>query len=207
MTFFISLMVLMTIFALGMRAQISIYKYSLDSEQKKKVSEKNQQFTEILQNIRTSIFRSRVNTTVYIQTKSSKHGSVDIIYLMDKPDIAIFKDDACIYTSDSVDKDLINKIIESINIRFRSKINDVVEVLGFTFYREDFEKTFGDKFKNINLDSFSLDNTQEDELSNIRRENSKKFDIDEILDKISDLGINSLTLEERVFLENYGKNS
>ncbi len=201
MIFFISLMVIMTVFVLGMKVQNTIYKYSLNNEQKKIISEKNQQFNEILENLRTSIFRSRVNTTVYIQGKSKKHGDVDIIYIMDKPDIAIFKNDTCLYTSDSVDKDIINKIIESINIRFRSKINDVVEVLGFTFYREDFEKTFGGKFKNMKFDSL----IQEDELDSIIKENSKKFDVDEILDKISKFGVNSLTLEERIFLDNYGK--
>ena len=201
MTFFISLMIIMMVFALGMKAQNTIYKYSLDTEQKKKISEKNQEFSEILQNIHSCIFRSRVNTTVYIQTKSSKHGDVDIIYLMDKPDIAIFKGDSCIYTSDSVDEEIITKIIESINIKFRSKINDVVEVLGFTFYREDFEKTFGGKFKNMNFDSL----IQEDGLGSIIKENSKKFDLDEILDKISEFGVNSLTLEERLFLDKYGK--
>jgi len=201
MTFFISLMILMTVFALGMKAHAVIMEYSLNNEQKKVISEKNQQFVEILENLRTSIFRSRVNTTVYIQTKSSKHGDVDIIYLMDKPDIAIFKNDNCLYTSDSVDKEIINRIIESINVRFKSKINDVVEVLGFTFYREDFEKTFGGKFKNLKLDSL----IQEDELDSIIKENSKKFDVDEILDKISQFGVNSLTLEERLFLDKYGK--
>jgi len=201
MMFFISLMIIMTVFVLGMKVQTTIYKYSLNNEQKKIISEKNQQFNEILENLRTSIFRSRVNTTVYIQGKSKKHGDVDIIYIMDKPDIAIFKNDTCLYTSDSVDKDIINKIIESINIRFRSKINDVVEVLGFTFYREDFEKTFGGKFKNMKFDSL----IQEDELDNIINENSKKFDVDEILDKVSQYGVNSLTLEERLFLDNYGK--
>ncbi len=201
MMFFISLMVIMTVFVLGMKVQTTIYKYSLNNEQKKIISEKNQQFNEILENLRTSIFRSRVNTTVYIQGKSKKHGDVDIIYIMDKPDIAIFKNDTCLYTSDSVDKDIINKIIESINIKFRSKINDVVEVLGFTFYREDFEKTFGGKFKNMKFDSL----IQEDELDSIIKENSKKFDVDEILDKISKFGVNSLTLEERIFLDNYGK--
>ncbi len=201
MMFFISLMIIMTVFVLGMKVQTTIYKYSLNNEQKKIISEKNQQFNEILENLRTSIFRSRVNTTVYIQGKSKKHGDVDIIYIMDKPDIAIFKNDTCLYTSDSVDKDIINKIIESINIKFRSKINDVVEVLGFTFYREDFEKTFGGKFKNMKFDSL----IQEDELDSIIKENSKKFDVDEILDKISKFGVNSLTLEERIFLDNYGK--
>ena len=74
-------------------------------------------------------------------------------------------------------------------------------ILGFTFYREDFEKTFGGKFKNMNFDSL----IQEDELGSIIKENSKKFDLDEILDKISEFGVNSLTLEERLFLDKYGK--
>ena len=70
MKFFISLMLLMTVFALGMKAQMSIYKKTLNDELQKKVSEKNQEFSEILNNIHLSEFRSRVNTTVYIQSKT-----------------------------------------------------------------------------------------------------------------------------------------
>lgn len=201
MTFFISLMLLMTVFALGMKAQMSIYKKTLNDELQKKVSEKNQEFSEILNNIHLSEFRSRVNTTVYIQSKTKKHGNVDIIYLMDKPDIAIFKNENCLYTSDSVDVEVVSKIIDRINFKFRHKINDTVEVLGFTFYREDFEKTFGNKFKNLKLDEL----ISEDEIDTIVSQNSKRFDIDEILDKISQFGINSLTFEEKTFLDKYGK--
>lgn len=201
MMFFISLMVIMTTFILGMMVQNSIYKKTLETELKNKVSEKNNEFSEILQNIHLSEFKSRVNTNVYIQSKTKRHGIVDIIYMIDKLDIAIFKNENCIYTSDSVDKDVISKIIDRINFKFRHKINDVVEVLGFTFYREDFEKTFGDKFKNLKLDSF----IQEDEIDSIVKKNTNKFDVDEILDKISSFGINSLTIEERLFLDKYGK--
>ena len=200
MTFFISLMVIMTVFAIGMKVQDSIYKYSIDSELQKKISEKNKEFSEILENIHLSEFKSRVNTTVYIQSKTKRHGVIDIIYMMDKLDIAIFKNENCIYTSESVDKEVLSKIIDRINFKFRSKINDVVEVLGFTFYREDFEKTFGGKFKNLKFDPL-----QDDEIDSIVSKNSKKLDVDEILDKISAFGVHSLTIEERLFLDNYGK--
>ncbi len=201
MTFFISLMVIMTVFAIGMKVQDSIYKYSIDSELQKKISEKNKEFSEILENIHLSEFKSRVNTTVYIQSKTKRHGVIDIIYMMDKLDIAIFKNENCIYTSESVDREVVSKIIDRINFKFRSKINDVVEVLGFTFYREDFEKTFGGKFKNLKFDSL----LQDDEIDSIVSKNSKKLDVDEILDKISAFGVHSLTIEERLFLDNYGK--
>ena len=43
----------------------------------------------------------------------------------------------------------------------------------------------------------------ESEVDQINIENQKKFDIDDILDKISATGIASLTIEERIFLDNY----
>jgi len=193
----------MSVFLLGMRTKNIIVKYELDSELKKKVSEKNEQFSEILNNIKFSKFRSRVNATVYVSSKTSKHGDVDIIYLMDKSDVAIFQGDTCLYTSESVENELIFNIIESINKKFKKNINDTVEVLGFTFYREDFEKTFGGKLKNLNLDI--LNTKEENEIDSIKNENQKKFNIDEILDKISTFGIKTLTTEELEFLDEYGK--
>jgi hypothetical protein len=41
------------------------------------------------------------------------------------------------------------------------------------------------------------------EIEKIKNENKKRFNIDEILDKISSFGIASLTIEERLFLDNY----
>jgi hypothetical protein len=193
----------MSVFLLGMRTKGIIFKYELDSELKKKVSEKNEQFSEILNNIKFSKFRSRVNATVYVSSKTSKHGDVDIIYLMDKSDVAIFQGDTCLYTSESVEQEVILNIIKSINKKFKKNINDTVEVLGFTFYREDFEKTFGGKFKNLNLDTFNT--KDENEIDSIKNENEKKFNIDEILDKISTFGIKILTPEELEFLDEYGK--
>lgn len=203
MIFFISLISFMSVFLLGMKTKGIIFKYELDSELKKKVSEKNEQFSEILNNIKFSKFRSRVNATVYVSSKTSKHGDVDIIYLMDKSDVAIFQGDTCLYTSESVEQEVIFNIIQSINKKFKKNINDTVEVLGFTFYREDFEKTFGGKFKNLNLDTFGT--KEENEIDSIKNENEKKFNIDEILDKISAFGIKVLTPEELEFLDQYGK--
>jgi hypothetical protein len=122
---------------------------------------------------------------------------------MDKSDVAIFQGDTCLYTSESVEQEVILNIIKSINKKFKKNINDTVEVLGFTFYREDFEKTFGGKFKNLNLDTFNT--KDENEIDSIKNENEKKFNIDEILDKISTFGIKILTPEELEFLDEYGK--
>lgn len=200
---FLSIMLLMSMFALGMKSQQLIIKKNLQSDVKKKIHQKNEVFSEVLMNIGNTEFRSRVNNTVYLLTSTSKHGQVDLIYLMDKQDLAIFQGDNCLYTSESVEKELIFNIVDSINRKFRHHINDTVEVLGFTFYREDFEKTFGGKLKNLNLDS--IFSKEENEIETIKRKNDKKFNVDEILDKISNFGMKVLTPEELEFLDDYGK--
>ena len=87
------------------------------------------------------------------------------------------------------------------------RINDVVEVLGFIFYRKDFEKNF-----NINIDELKEKtenilkmNQDESDINKIINKNDKKFDIDEILDKINEVGIENLTKEELDFLNSQNK--
>ena len=68
-------------------------------------------FREVLSNIKTNktVFVSRVNQTVIFDTKISKYDTVNIVYLMDKQVVCIFKDNNCIYTTDSL-KDKNNNL-------------------------------------------------------------------------------------------------
>jgi hypothetical protein len=137
--------------------------------------------------------------------KLTEHGKVNVVYLMDKKDIAIFKEDKCLYTSDQVDQNLLTDIITAIENRHGWRIEDVVNVLGFVFYREDFEKSFGMKFDDISKSLGMRQQQSDSEIDNIVNNNETKFDIDEVLDKIGKLGIEMLSEEEREFLDNYSK--
>lgn len=167
---------------------------------------KKNQFLEVLSKIRNgeSMFKTRVNDTVYVEINLSNIGQIDVIYLMDKNDIALFQGAQCLNTSDGIQKEIIGEIISTIYKNHNKKINDVVQLLGFTFYREEFEKTFrikAEDLKKANLfEPMQLDIS---EIDKIKSENKKKFDIDDILDKISAFGIGSLSIEERLFLDNY----
>lgn len=175
-------------------------------EQEKFNLEKKNDFLEVMFKIKSgeSKFKSRVNETVYLTTKIGEHGDVDVIYLMDKQDIAIFQGGKCLHTSDGISKEIISDMISLISKIFGKKINDVVEVLGFVFYREEFEKSF-----NINFEDFKKSNifgpvkTEMNEIDKINIDNQKRYDIDEILDKISAFGIKVLTPEELAFLDKY----
>lgn len=172
---------------------------------KKEKKDIDNQFSQILSNIKVdkAKFKNRVNNTVYLETKLNDYGDVNIIYFMDSGDIAIFKGSKCIFHPDTVDIIIRNNITDLITKKYNKDINDTVEVLGFVFYRAEFEKTF-----NIDLDLESDKNKQsivkeESDIDKILNKNKKRFDIDEILDKINKVGIEKLTDDEKNFLKKY----
>lgn len=197
-------------FSLGLYVQRKLTERAFRLESEKFSLSKKNQYLEVLSNIKfgSSQFKTRVNDTVYISTTLSEYGDIDVIYLIDKNDIAIFQGAKCLNTSDGIDLNIINEIISTIYTIYDKKINDFVDILGFKFYREEFERSFNvkvDGLKNINLFGGMINNHDIDknEIDKIKSENKKKFNLDDILDKISASGIDSLTFEERVFLDNY----
>ena len=178
----------------------------------KSILDKNNQFKQILEKVNTkrSRFKTRINNTVYIGVKLEDYGRVDVVYFLDKDEnqINIFKNEKCIMTSDLVDKDLLKSIVESINKVHYHRINDVVEILGLVFYREDFEKSFGISFQEMKERSMNMMKSMSEDQSDIQKiinKNNNKLDIDDILDKINKVGIENLTEEEKEFLNNYNK--
>lgn len=164
-------------------------------------------FSNILDNLYTNKtqFQNRINNTVSITTNIGNIGDINIIYLMDKKDVAIFKNERCIYTSDSVDKDILDEILVTIEIYYKSEMNDVVNLLGMVFSREDFENKFNIKVEDIKKGMFGpgFNVGEQSDIDKIVKRNKSKFNIDDILDRISSVGIENLTEEEKKFLDNY----
>jgi 6-pyruvoyl-tetrahydropterin synthase len=109
------------------------------------------QFEEILSNIKKgqAVFVSRVNHTVMLDTKLKDYNIVNVVYLMDKSIVCIFKENKCIYTSETIDKKLNENIISNIHEQYGKQIDDVVEVLGVTISREELESKLKD-FESVN---------------------------------------------------------
>lgn len=184
----------------------TIKEYSEKSKKDKLIDKINNQFRQLLSNIAIgkSEFKNRVNNTVFIGTKLKDHGDVDVVYMMDNKDIAIFKENKCIYTSEGASKEVVSDLTNTIERRYKNQINDVVDILGFKFYREEFEKSFNIKMDDIKK-QFGIDDMSD--IDKIKKDNESRFDIDDILDKINKKGIDSLTFEERIFLDEYSKNN
>lgn len=179
----------------------------------KLILDRNKQFKEILEKSKTkkTRFKTRVNNVVYIGVKLTDYGRVDIVFFLDKREIAIYKENKCIITSDLVEESLLNELMDTLEKVHYHKIVDTVEILGMVFSREDFEKQFNVNFDEIKektnkmMDAMRNGGEELSDIDKIINKNKSKLDIDDILDKINKVGIENLTKEEKDFLNNYNK--
>lgn len=171
-----------------------------DDESSKKV---NDVYSNLLNNVHgdKTIFTSRINNTVSLETLLDGEGKVNVMYMMDKKDIAIFKNDNCIYTSNLVKPDLLDEIITAIDIYHKTKILDTVNMMGLIFSREEFEKKFNIRVEDMKKGMYAPMEVYD--IDKMINEDEIDFDIDYILDRISEVGIENLTPNEKEFLDNY----
>jgi hypothetical protein len=182
---------------------------------RKKSAERDRirQFKEAIENVSSgrSVFVSRVNQTTMIDMKVADYGVINLAYLMDKNEVAIFKDSKVLHTTEGL-KEISEKLISEIMKAHGEQIRDVVTVMGVTISREEIESHLKQNMKDIEemfrgtAQSMSEKMMKEinPEMSDVEiiiEENEGKLDIDSILDKINISGMKSLTKEELDFLK------
>jgi hypothetical protein len=145
-------------------------------------------YQEILDNVISNnvTFESRINNNILFNTNIKSDGDVQIMYFIDKKDIAIFKNNNCLYTSVHIDNNILDKISKNIWNKFSNQINDTVFLSNTIFDRKTFLIICG-LTQNIN---------QNNEIIEIN------YNLDDILDKINKVGYNNLTDDEKNFLKN-----
>lgn len=170
-------------------------------QDKKLSNEIKSQFLQIIKNLKSgkSKFKTRVKDTVLLESHLEDYGVVNLIYFLDKEEISILKEEKIMFSSHSVkDKNTIKELINTIKEKFGKKINDTIEVMGIKVSREEFEKNL-----RIQITELKKSQQPENDVDQIIMDNSSKLDIDEILDKISKEGLESLTETELNFLRNF----
>lgn len=182
---------------------VKIYLEQVESE--KLTNKVNGIYSNLLENIYSdkTVFISRINNTVSIETNIESEGLLNIMYMMDKKDVAIFKSDKCIYTSELLDDNILDEIVNAIDTYHNDKIVDTVNMMGLIFSREDFEKKFNVKVEDLQKNMYGPNNQEVSDVDRIKNDNETKYHIDDILDRITSVGIENLTPDEKEFLDNY----
>jgi hypothetical protein len=168
---------------------LSVYSISFYNKMKLK---KNQTkiFSQVLKNLDSdeTNFNNRVNHVIQIDTIIPIEGDVQVLLFLDKKDISIFKGTECIYTSEVIDKDLLDKINTKIWDRFSLMINDVVYLQNNIIDRQTYMRL-----------------TSNEQLETKKKVKKNILTLDGVLDKINIVGYDNLTEQEKEFLKNCSK--
>ena len=136
-------------------------------------------FQEVKKNQNKIKFKQRLQS--YCQFKAGKY---ILVYVIDKKEIAIFKNDSCVAMSNQIKTKTPDQIINFIESNFNKEMyHDIIQM--------------GKYIISSNIIKIGLPN---DELKYHKSENI--FDLDTILDKINQTGIDSLTNDEKEYLNN-----
>lgn len=179
---------------------------------RKIVTDSSNQFSEIIKNLKTGTtnFVSRVNDTIFIDTNLKDWKEVNIIYLLDKKMVCIFKDNKCLYTTDIIDETLRENLISEISDKYKEEIEDVIEIMGTKISKSEFESRVNEFKSSTSMDNINFNfetEEQDSEIDQIVFDNEGKYDLDEILDKLTKNNYNrdTLTKEEIDFLDHKSK--
>ena len=117
-------------------------------------------------------------------------GKLDVLYFLDRNDLAIFQNGVCVYTTIYVDRKKVTKICNKLDETYDKKIKDFVVVSNNIIDRRTVERMY----------------IQNKPLPHVNSVNSVKpidLNLDDILDKINKVGFENLTDEEKDFLKNH----
>jgi hypothetical protein len=158
---------------------------------KKIQDEYNNFFSEVKELIGSKSFKfiNRYNDHLTFRVTTTSLGKVTLIMVLSKRDISIFQKNECIYTTQHADPDLIQSIIDDIEMIYDSQIKDCFQIMGNVVDKGSIRKM------NPNAD-FPEAFPKPEEII---------YNIDDILDRINEVGMQNLTPEEKDFLQNYQK--
>jgi hypothetical protein len=185
-----NILLLLVAFILGAGTSLTfVYLLSkrVDTKLKQKV---NDIFQEVLDNLKEDFvkFECRLNNMVQLSTSLDTLDSVGIVYIIDRHEISIFKESECIYTSSNLDSKIKENIVSQIWSKFSNQINDTVQVYDLTYDCNTFLKV--SQVQKVDL--------QEEEF-----DKQPIFDLDDILDRINEIGFENLDDAEKEFLKKY----
>lgn len=174
--------------------------------------ENEQKYKQVLRKIQkgNSKFKTRVNNTVYISTTLHEIGDVDVILFLDTKKVAIFQNSVCLHTSDVINEELRKEIVKEIEERYKTEIDDVVELLGNKISRTEIEDKISEVMQsdevNSKLEELRQYLSNVDNINIVEDYGYTQEDVDTIFDKIAKSGIKSITDDEKKILDDYSKN-
>jgi hypothetical protein len=194
MEFLYLLLALVIGLVLGVNLALRYVSFKVSKNEADLKSKHESVYQKVLNNILngSAKFVSRINNAVQIGTNIPDHGDVSVIYFLDRKEVAIFKEQDCLYTTSMVNAETVDSISRAVWSKYANKINDTISILGHVYDKQSFVKMYGNVFDPTTLDLNQFSNEPTDQ----------PLDLDDILDKINKVGYDNLSDVEKQFLKN-----
>ena len=181
-------------FLLGCLFMLGIIRLEGYLQLEKLKDEQNSVYNEIIDLIGTKSmkFIARYNNNVTFRVSTKSKGVVDMIVFFDKKDLGLFDKGDCVLTTQNADRKIITDICQKLEDTYEKDLKDCVQIMGNIVDR----KTISRLNPNINFPSAFPEERIEE----------PQFTIDDILDRINQVGMDKLTQDEKNFLDQYQKN-
>ncbi len=171
-------------FLLGIAVGFLLVDYTSKRINQKKFNQNTEFFNLILKSLSNAKFISRINNNVEISI-DLLNDKISLYYILNKNDIVIFRGQECIKTSDNSDRKVIDKIIYEILLKWKDRINSIVNMNGSIIDKNTYTRI--------------VNNTKNDQ-----NELNKILSLDDILDRINEIGFEKLSNEEKEYLRGFG---
>lgn len=168
---------------------LSAYQYLTKHFQNVKLTEEcSRLYREVYESILSnrSSFKSRVNNCVEILVDTPSYGSFQLFYYPDKKDLVLARSKEIVYTTHYCKPEIIEKVSNLILSKYNREISDVIRlgnhVIDANTYNSIVNSYYPSNFRTPPPSSFS-------------------YDLDDVLDRISQVGYDNLTDGEKDFLK------
>lgn len=172
----------------GIASGLLLYRYIFYLSTLSITRQNSNYFKLILDNLKKNgKFVSRVNNNVEVSIDLPSD-KITLYFTIDKNEIFIFKNQSCIKSSSEyVRREIIDSIISEIKIRWDDRINNVVNMNGALLDKKTYTRIINNLSYQGNYQTYSTKNV---------------LNLDDILDKINEVGVDRLSEEEKEYLKN-----
>ncbi len=172
----------------GIASGLLLYRYIFYLSTLTIARQNSKYFKLILDNLKKNgKFISRINNNVEVSVELPSD-KITLYFTIDKNEIFVFKNQNCIKSSSEyVKRGIIDSIISEIKLRWDEKINNVVNMNGALLDKKTYTRIINNLSYQGSSETFPIKNV---------------LNLDDILDKINEVGVDKLSEEEKEYLKN-----
>ena len=190
--------------AFGFLLLLQFSKWDANQKIKKLKEQHDSVFLEIERLIGTKslyfLGRYNNNVTFKVITKDSK---MDLVFFLDKKDICLFKKDQCLYSTQLVDKRIVENICSKLEQSFSTEMSDCVKIMGNIIDRKTVLKLLLQRYAPMSIEMIKAETADQSVVKKVNEDDTIEVEyIDNSIKTHQDTSVEEEHERIKLFIEN-----